>query len=104
MRPTMDTPYVHDVAEHVGSDHTDIVLDHNQLADLDIRRKVVGARDMPMGIGDMDASLYLLFKAIRAAVDGGAVRRVGRRDLRRLPAIPRSDGAADRCVPVDRHR
>src|SRR5262245_50733040 len=65
MRPTMDTPYVHEVSEHVGSDHTDIVLDHNQLADLDIRRKVVTARDLPMGIGDMDASLYLLFKAIR---------------------------------------
>jgi asparagine synthase (glutamine-hydrolysing) len=65
MRQTMDTPYVHDVAEHVGSDHTDIVLDHNQLADLDIRRKVVGARDIPVGLGDMDASLYLLFKAIR---------------------------------------
>jgi len=65
IRPTMDTPYVHDVAQHVGSEHTDIVLDHNQLADLDIRRKVVRARDMPIGIGDMDASLYLLFKAIR---------------------------------------
>ncbi|AFM19064.1 asparagine synthase, glutamine-hydrolyzing [Mycolicibacterium chubuense NBB4] len=65
LRPTMDTPYVHDVAQHVGSDHTDIVLDHTQLADLDIRRKVVAARDLPMGIGDMDASLYLLFKAIR---------------------------------------
>ncbi|MBV8964934.1 MAG: asparagine synthase (glutamine-hydrolyzing), partial [Mycobacteriaceae bacterium] len=66
LRPTLDTPYVHDVAHHVGSDHTDIVLDHNQLADLDIRRKVIRARDLPMGIGDMDASLYLLFKAIRA--------------------------------------
>ena len=65
MRPTMDTPYVHDVAQHVGSEHTDIVLDHNQLADLEIRRKVVRARDLPIGIGDMDASLYLLFKAIR---------------------------------------
>jgi asparagine synthase (glutamine-hydrolysing) len=65
MRPTLDTPYVHDVAKHVGSEHTDIVLDHNQLADLDIRRKVVAARDLPVGIGDMDSSLYLLFKAIR---------------------------------------
>lgn len=64
MRQTMDTPYVHDVARHIGSDHTDIVLDHNQLADMDLRRKVVGARDMPLGLGDMDASLYLLFKAI----------------------------------------
>jgi asparagine synthase (glutamine-hydrolysing) len=65
MRPTLDAPYVHDVAEHVGSAHTDIVLDYGQLADPEIRRKVVGARDLPMGIGDMDASLYLLFKAIR---------------------------------------
>jgi len=65
LRPTTDTPYVHDVAKHVGSDHTDIVLDHTQLADLDLRRKVVRARDLPMGMGDMDESLYLLFKAIR---------------------------------------
>jgi asparagine synthase (glutamine-hydrolysing) len=64
-RQTMDTPYVHDVAKHVGSDHTDIVLDHNQLSSLDLRRKVIAARDIPMGLGDMDASLYLLFKAIR---------------------------------------
>jgi asparagine synthase (glutamine-hydrolysing) len=65
LRQTRDTPYVHDVAKHVGSDHTDIILDHNQLSSLDLRRKVVGARDIPMGLGDMDASLYLLFKAIR---------------------------------------
>ena len=65
MRPTMDAPYVHDVAKHVGSDHTDIVLDHRRLADPDVRRTVVRARDFPMGLGDMDSSLYLLFKAIR---------------------------------------
>ena len=64
-RPTLDTPYVHEVAEFVGSDHTDIILDQKQLADMDIRRKVVEARDLPTGGGDMDASLYLLFKAIR---------------------------------------
>ena len=64
-RPTLDTPYVHDVARHVGSEHTDIVLDHRQLADPDIRRRVVAARDLPTGGGDMDASLYLLFRAIR---------------------------------------
>ncbi|HEY6575672.1 MAG TPA: asparagine synthase (glutamine-hydrolyzing) [Mycobacterium sp.] len=66
LRPTMDTPYVHDVAKHVGSDHTDIVLDHNQLADPDVRRKVITARDLPLSFGDLDVSLYLLFKAIRA--------------------------------------
>jgi asparagine synthase (glutamine-hydrolysing) len=66
LRPTMDTPYVHDVVAHVGADHTEIVLDHNALADPEIRRKLITARDIPAGFGDMDASLYLLFKAIRA--------------------------------------
>jgi asparagine synthase (glutamine-hydrolysing) len=64
-RPTQDTPFVHDVAQHVHSQHKDIVLDHNALADPAVRRTVLTARDMPTGLGEMDASLYLLFKAIR---------------------------------------
>jgi asparagine synthase (glutamine-hydrolysing) len=64
-RPTSDTPYVHDVAEHVASEHSDIVLDHSVLADPDVRRTVVAARDMPTALGDLDSSLYLLFRAIR---------------------------------------
>ena len=63
--PTLDTPYIRDVAEHVGSAHTDIVIDHRQLSDPAIRRKVVAALDLPNGGGEQDASLYLLFKAIR---------------------------------------
>jgi asparagine synthase (glutamine-hydrolysing) len=65
LRPTADTPFAHDVAAHIGSEHTDIVLDARALADPDVRRKVVEARDLPTGMGDMDASLYLLCKAIR---------------------------------------
>jgi asparagine synthase (glutamine-hydrolysing) len=65
MRTTPDGPYVKDVAEKSGTDHQDIVLDSDQLADPDVRAKVIGARDLPNGQGDMDASLYLLFKAIR---------------------------------------
>jgi asparagine synthase (glutamine-hydrolysing) len=65
LRSTPDTPYVHDVARHVGSDHTDIVLDHRALADPEVRRAALAARDVPMGLGDMDTSLYLLCKAIR---------------------------------------
>jgi asparagine synthase (glutamine-hydrolysing) len=65
IRPTRDAPFVHDVADHVGTDHTDIVLNHRELADLDLRRKVIGARDVPTGAGDLDASLYLLCQAIR---------------------------------------
>jgi asparagine synthase (glutamine-hydrolysing) len=64
------------------------VLDHNQLADPDIRRKVVAARDIPIGLGDMDASLYLLFKAIRqqstVALSGESADEI----FGRLPAVP----------------
>jgi asparagine synthase (glutamine-hydrolysing) len=56
---------VHDVAASAKTDHQDIVLDSDQLADPDVRAKVIRARDLPAGMGDMDASLYLLFKAIR---------------------------------------
>ncbi|MET7514787.1 asparagine synthase (glutamine-hydrolyzing) [Streptomyces sp. NPDC005480] len=65
MRGTPDTPYVHDVAKASGTDHRDIVLDANELADPEVRARVIRARDIPAGFGDMDASLYLLFRAIR---------------------------------------
>ncbi|MFI5661244.1 asparagine synthase (glutamine-hydrolyzing) [Streptomyces sp. NPDC051684] len=65
LRGTPDTPFVHDVAQASGTDHQDIVLDSNALADPEVRSRVIRARDLPAGLGDMDASLYLLFKAIR---------------------------------------
>jgi asparagine synthase (glutamine-hydrolysing) len=65
MRTTNDAPFVQDVARHVSSMHNDIVLDSSAMADPAIRRAVLAARDLPNGMGDMDASLYLLFKAIR---------------------------------------
>ncbi|MEV8611461.1 asparagine synthase (glutamine-hydrolyzing) [Amycolatopsis sp. NPDC051373] len=65
LRSTPDAPYVRDVHEHVGSMHQDIVLDSAELADPAVRRAVVRARDLPTGLGDMDGSLYLLFRAIR---------------------------------------
>ncbi|MEV1168799.1 asparagine synthase (glutamine-hydrolyzing) [Nonomuraea sp. NPDC049784] len=64
-RSTPDTPYVHEVAEHVGAEHIDIVLDSAELMNPVARAAVLRARDLPIGIGDMDSSLYLLFKAIR---------------------------------------
>ncbi|MFH8484375.1 asparagine synthase (glutamine-hydrolyzing) [Streptomyces longisporoflavus] len=65
LRSTPDTPYVHDVAKAAGTDHRDIVLDSHALADPEVRARMIRARDLPMGFGDMDASLYLLFRAIR---------------------------------------
>lgn len=65
MRSTPDTPYVLDVVRHVGADHTSIVLDSADLMDPAARAAVLRARDLPLGLGDMDTSLYLLFRAIR---------------------------------------
>ncbi|GIH28097.1 asparagine synthetase B [Acrocarpospora phusangensis] len=65
MRATPDAPYVHDLVRHVGSEHTDIVLDSAELMEPAVRDTVLRARDLPLGLGDMDTSLYLLFKAIR---------------------------------------
>jgi len=65
LRATPDTPYVHDVAAKSRTEHQDIVLDSDQLADPEVRSRVIRARDLPAGLGDLDASLHLLFKAIR---------------------------------------
>ncbi|MFJ6571792.1 asparagine synthase (glutamine-hydrolyzing) [Streptomyces sp. NPDC091292] len=64
-RQTPDTPFVHDVARASGTAHQDIVLGSHALADPEVRAQVVRARDLPAGFGDMDASLLLLFRAIR---------------------------------------
>ncbi|MEV7612189.1 asparagine synthase (glutamine-hydrolyzing) [Streptomyces sp. NPDC089799] len=65
MRETPDSPFVRDVAAHVRSAHHDVVLNPADLSDPEVRRATVGARDIPNGFGDLDSSLYLLFKAIR---------------------------------------
>ena len=64
MRDTPDAPYVHDLAKHAGTDHTDVVLSTSDLMDPAARTAALTARDAPP-IGDLDTSLYLLFAAIR---------------------------------------
>ncbi|AHH17963.1 asparagine synthase [Nocardia nova SH22a] len=65
MRDTPDSPFVREVAALVRSAHEDVVLNPADLSDPAVRRAVITARDIPAGLGDMDASLYLLFAAIR---------------------------------------
>lgn len=65
LRSTPDAPFVRDVVAHTGTDHTDVLLDPGQLTDPELRRSVVRSRDMPIGLGDIDTSLHLLFGAIR---------------------------------------
>lgn len=65
MRETPDGPYVRDLVAHVGPEHQDIVLSPKELLAPGLRETVLRARDVPVGMGDMDTSLYLLFRAIR---------------------------------------
>lgn len=60
-----DTPYAIEMASHVGSRHEVVHLKAEQMADPAVRRATVTVRDAPT-FGQMDASLYLLFKAIRS--------------------------------------
>ncbi|MFC0602161.1 asparagine synthase (glutamine-hydrolyzing) [Streptomyces palmae] len=65
LRPTPDRPYAHALAEHIRSAHHDIVLDAAAVSEPANQAAVLTARDLPVGLGEMDTSLYLLFKAIR---------------------------------------
>jgi asparagine synthase (glutamine-hydrolysing) len=65
LRDTPDGPFVRDVVAHAGTDHRDIVLSGAALADPEVRRATIAAKDAPIGIGELDNSLYLLFKAVR---------------------------------------
>ncbi|GGV08937.1 asparagine synthase (glutamine-hydrolyzing) [Streptomyces spectabilis] len=65
IRDTPDAPFVREVIELVKTNHHRVALDQSALSRPSVRRAVVGARDIPAGLGDMDNSLYLLFRAIR---------------------------------------
>jgi asparagine synthase (glutamine-hydrolysing) len=62
---TPDGPYVQEVAKFVGTDHTDITLSAGELIDPNVWAATLHARDTPATLGNMDSSLYLLFRAIR---------------------------------------
>ncbi|MER9249939.1 asparagine synthase (glutamine-hydrolyzing) [Mesorhizobium sp. M0590] len=62
---TPDGPYVQDVAKFVGTDHADITLSADELMDPNVRAATLHARDLPLTMGDLDSSLYLLFRAVR---------------------------------------
>lgn len=65
MRGTPDGPYAQEVAQFVGTNHTDITLSAVALMDPDVRARLLHARDLPFSWGELDSSLYLLFRAIR---------------------------------------
>ncbi len=61
-QPDEDAPWIIRMAEHIGSLHTDVVLDTPQLADALV--DAVLARDLP-GMADVDSSLHLFCKEIK---------------------------------------
>ncbi|GGM56988.1 asparagine synthetase B [Longimycelium tulufanense] len=65
LRTGHDTPFAAEAARYIGTDHSTVILDPHSLLDLQTRRAVVECRDSPIGVGDMDTSLYLLFGQIR---------------------------------------
>ncbi|MEU8589474.1 asparagine synthase (glutamine-hydrolyzing) [Streptomyces sp. NPDC048664] len=66
LRTGHDTPFAIEAGAFIGTDHSTVVLDPHALLDPEHRRAVVVARDSPIGVGDMDTSLYLLFGELRA--------------------------------------
>ncbi|TIR16626.1 MAG: asparagine synthase (glutamine-hydrolyzing) [Mesorhizobium sp.] len=62
---TPDGPYVQEVAKFAPTDHMDITLSADELMDPNVRASTLHARDLPFTWGDVDSSLYLLFRAIR---------------------------------------
>ncbi|MEE1807566.1 asparagine synthase (glutamine-hydrolyzing) [Streptomyces sp. BE133] len=65
LRTGHDTPFAAEAGAFIGTGHSTVVLDPRALLDLEHRKAVVVARDSPIGVGDMDTSLYLLFGEIR---------------------------------------
>lgn len=62
IRPDLDAPFVRKLVAHLGTDHTEIVLDVPEL--IATQRWATRARDLP-SLGDLDASLILLFEAVK---------------------------------------
>lgn len=77
---TDDGPFVKEVVDHLGVAHTRATLDPTLLASSSIRTSCVRARDLPLGIGDLDMSLYLLSKNVglrsKVAISGEAADEV----------------------------
>ncbi|WP_030017631.1 asparagine synthase (glutamine-hydrolyzing) [Streptomyces monomycini] len=65
MHVDSDQPFVRALAEHVGTDHTDVTLATTGLMNHTHRRAALHARDLPSGLGDFDISALLLFEAVR---------------------------------------
>ncbi|WP_326695855.1 asparagine synthase-related protein [Streptomyces sp. NBC_01754] len=67
MRATPDAPFAELAARHIGTEHTEILLDTAVLTDPDVHAAALRSQDAPSPLGDMDVSLLLFFEALRSA-------------------------------------
>ncbi|WP_460071172.1 asparagine synthase (glutamine-hydrolyzing) [Streptomyces sp. YKOK-I1] len=67
MRATPDAPYAALASRHIGTEHTEILLDTAALADPRAHAAALRSQDAPSPLGDMDVSLLLFFQALRSA-------------------------------------
>lgn len=66
VRGAPDAPFARALAQFVGAEHTEVLLDSSELLDKTVRNNVLRALDMPSVYwGDMWPSLYLLFRSIK---------------------------------------
>ncbi|MFF5532327.1 asparagine synthase (glutamine-hydrolyzing) [Streptomyces cinerochromogenes] len=62
LHDSRDAPFVQAVVGHLGTKHTEVLVEPAAL--LEESRTTLRARDVP-GVGDLDVSLYLLFREVR---------------------------------------
>ncbi|POX42877.1 asparagine synthase (glutamine-hydrolyzing) [Streptomyces sp. Ru73] len=67
MRATPDAPFAALAAQHIGSRHTEILLDISALTDPEARATSLRMQDAPSPLGDMDVSLVQFFARLREA-------------------------------------
>ena len=68
-RSALDRVHALAAATHIGSAHTNVVLDAHRLSDPRVRDATVEAHDQPTGcFGDLQMSMYLLCREIRGDV------------------------------------
>ncbi|MDH6113748.1 asparagine synthase (glutamine-hydrolyzing) [Kitasatospora sp. MAP12-15] len=67
MRATPDAPFADLAARHIGTTHTEILLDTAALAERQVHAAALRVQDAPSPLGDMDVSLLLFFGALRRA-------------------------------------
>ncbi|SFH71283.1 asparagine synthetase B family protein [Amycolatopsis regifaucium] len=68
-RPAPDSPYVRDMAAHIGSRHTDVILEAAALTATDLWDTLVDLLEAPTILADVEPSMYSLYRRVRQAAD-----------------------------------